>query len=80
MTSMGGGSGLPSSYGGAPPPPQHHHHHHHQPAHDPYAGMSAEDAAKARREAEAAELDAEVERRRKRVEEWRAKRLAEQQV
>ncbi len=32
----------------------------------------------AARDAEAAELDAEVERRRRRVEEWRAKRAAEQ--
>mmetsp|Transcript_2454 Transcript_2454/g.5611 ORF Transcript_2454/g.5611 Transcript_2454/m.5611 type:complete len:1394 (-) Transcript_2454:333-4514(-) len=40
------------------------------------AGVSAEEAAQQRRESEAADLDAEIERRRLRVEEWRAKRAA----
>ncbi len=38
------------------------------------------DAAQQRRDAEHAELDIEMERRRKRVEEWRAKKEAEQQA
>lgn len=40
------------------------------------ATLSAEEAAQQRRDSEAADLDAEIERRRLRVEEWRAKRAA----
>ncbi|KAG2501579.1 hypothetical protein HYH03_000084 [Edaphochlamys debaryana] len=43
-------------------------------------GLSAEEAAQQRRDAESAALEAQAERRRKAVEEWRKKRMAEQGV